>query len=121
MNDQGPRRLPRPFTVPDDHALSAMIDLLEEARLQELLAVHREERVDAVADDAHDLTLTPARVTHEIALLERTENRALHALDLERAPTAAGVAAPHRFLEERLAHLRIAAAARAELRGHRLG
>ena len=33
---------------------SLRVDFFEEAGLQQLLAVHREERVDAVADDAHD-------------------------------------------------------------------
>src|SRR3569623_291582 len=92
-------------------------DLFEEARLQELLAVDREERVDAVADDAHHFALTPARVTDEIALLERPEHRALHALDLECAATPGGVAAAHGFLEELLAHLGLAPAARSSVSG----
>src|SRR5262245_26242957 len=90
-------------------------DLLEEAGLEQLLAVYREERVDRIADHAHDLAFAPGRVADDIALLERPEHRALYALDLERAAAAGGVTPPHRFFEELLARHRIPAAARDEL------
>src|SRR6185503_6294274 len=83
--------------------------------------MNREERVDAVADHAHDLAFAPARVAHDVALLERAEHRPLDALDLERAAAARGVATAQRFFEERLAGLGIAAAASGALDGQALG
>src|SRR4051812_13292463 len=45
-------------------------DLFEEAGLQQLLTVDREERVDAVADDAHHFALAPPGMPDDVALLE---------------------------------------------------
>src|SRR5688572_23789068 len=87
-----------------------VLDLLEEAGLQQLLAVDREERVDAVADDAHDLAVAPRRVAHDIALLERAEHGPLDPLDLERA-AATATTSTERFLEECFARVRIGTAA----------
>src|SRR5438270_213166 len=67
-------------------------DLLQEACFEQLLAMHGEERVDAVAHDAHDLALAPPRVAHDVALLERAEHGAFYPLDLERTTAASGAA-----------------------------
>src|SRR5438045_2037255 len=92
------------------------VELLEEAGLEQLLAVHREERIDRVADDADDLALAPGGVADQVALLERPEHRPLDPLDLERAAAAGAAVAPQRLLEQRLAGRRVTVAPRRERR-----
>src|SRR5262249_37592259 len=92
------------------------LDLLAEAGLEQLLAVHREERVDGVSHHAYDFPLTPGRMAHQIALLERPEHRPLDPLDLERAAAAGAAVTAHRLLEQRAPRGRIAVAPRRERR-----
>src|ERR1043165_5805594 len=90
------------------------VDLLEEAGLEQLLAVDREERVDGVADDAHDLAFAPGGVANDVALLEWAEDRAFDALDLEGAAPAGAAVTAEGLLEERLARGRVAVTAGSE-------
>src|SRR5436190_23379171 len=99
--------LARPPLCGSSGRLGSILDLLEEARLEELLPVDREERVDAVADDADDLALAPGRVAHEIALLEWSEHRTLHTLDLEGPAAPRAAVAAERLLEQRAAGGRV--------------
>src|SRR5262247_817690 len=82
---------------------SGLADLLQELRLEQLVAVAREIGSDGVAGDVGDLALAPDRVAHEVAAdeLRSRHGQRRRALDAQRAgAVGAGAAAGDGLLEE---------------------